>query len=34
MVARPSIALAVLLRFKVREPYIMLFGAAAGLLLH
>src|SRR5438270_7745682 len=28
------IALAVLLRFKVREPYIVLFGAAAGLLLH
>ena len=29
-----AVALAVLLRFKVKEPYIVLGGAVAGLLLH
>ena len=29
-----AVALAVLLRFKVKEPYIVLAGAVAGLLLH
>jgi len=29
-----ALALAILLRFKVREPYIVAVGAVAGLLLH
>ena len=29
-----GVALAILLRFKVREPYIVAIGAVAGLLLH